>query len=171
MAELTWNMVEALALSRQKDLPKEFDFDSIRELIFKLSYAMTLDYALAEDLAQDCLIKVWQHRSRLNQLQAPEAWIAKIVRNKARNYWRRRPKWLPIPSNAVACGEQDPVMIELKSLISQLKEDHREVVLLVAVYGFTYPEAAEILGIPSGTVASRYSFAKKELQHKMGEGK
>lgn len=83
----------------------------------------------------------------------------------------QKTKWLPIPSNAVASGEQDPVMIELKSLISQLKEDHREVVLLVAVYGFTYPEAAEILGIPPGTVASRYSFAKKELQHKMGEEK
>jgi RNA polymerase sigma-70 factor (ECF subfamily) len=169
MAELTWHMIEALAIQRDKDAPLQHDFDSIRELIFKLSYALTLDYALAEDLAQDCLIKVWQHRGRLGQLDVPEAWIAKIVRNKAKNYWKRRPKWLQIPSNAVTPGEQDPVMIELKSFISQLKEEQREVVLLVAVYGFTYPEAGAILEIPAGTVASRYSFAKKELQRRMGE--
>lgn len=169
MADLTWQAIEALAVSRKREQAFQFDLDSIRELVFKLSYALTLDYSLAEDLAQDCLIKIWQHRSRLSQLDSPEAWIAKVVTNKARSYWRRKPKWLQIPVNAVSPGEQDPVMIELKKLIAELKEEWREVVLLVAVYGYTYPEAAAALGIPEGTVASRYSAAKKLLQQRMGE--
>ena len=170
MADLTWQAVEALAVRRNKEQTFQFDLDSIRELVFKLSYALTLDYSLAEDLAQDCLIKIWQHRSRLSELDSPEAWIAKVVTNKARSYWRRRSKWFSIPINTPAPGEQDPMMIELKKLISELKEDLREVVLLVAVYGFTYPEASTILGIPEGTVSSRYSTAKKLLQHRMEVG-
>lgn len=167
MADLTWQAVEALAIGRKREEAFQFDLDSIRELVFKLSYALTLDYSLAEDLAQDCLIKIWQHRARLSELDCPEAWIAKVVTNKARSYWRRRHKWFQIPANTVAPGEQDPVMIELKKLIGELKEELREVVLLIAVYGFTYPEVATALAIPEGTVASRYNTAKKLLQNRM----
>ena len=169
MAELTWNAVETIAIRCKTERTFHFDLDSIRELVFKLSYALTLDYTLAEDLAQDSLIKIWQHRGRLAELEYPEAWIAKVVTNKARSYWRRRTKWFELPKDTPAPGENDPVLIELKSMIADLNVEQREVVLLVAVYGFTYPEAAEALGIPEGTVSSRYSTAKKLLQDRMGE--
>ncbi|MBI1333956.1 MAG: sigma-70 family RNA polymerase sigma factor [Armatimonadetes bacterium] len=169
MAELTWNAIEALAISRDRDRAFQRDFDSIRELVFKLSYALTLDHSLAEDLAQDVLIKIWQHRERLASFDQPEAWIAKVVANKAKSLWRRRPKWVPIPPNAAVPGEQDPQLIELRTIIASLKDDFREVILLVAVYGFSYAEAGQALGIPEGTVASRFSHAKKELQRRMGE--
>ena len=164
MAVLTWQSLELLQVNRDREGTIGLDFDSIREYIFRLSYSLTLDYSLAEDLAQDCLIKVWQHQSRLNELDSAEAWIAKVVTNKARNSWKRRPKWLALSPALTAPGEQDPVMIELKEMIASLKPELRDVVLLVAVSGFTYPEAAEILEIPEGTVASRFSTAKKQLQ-------
>jgi RNA polymerase sigma-70 factor (ECF subfamily) len=169
MAVLTWQSFVSLGLSARQSGTVEFDFDSIRDYIFKLSYALTLDYSLAEDLAQDCLIKVWQHQHRLKELDSAEAWIAKVVANKARNYWRRRPKWLSLSPALPAPGEQDPVMIELKEMIGTLKPEFRDVILLVAVSGFTYPEAGKILDIPEGTVASRFSTAKKQLQHLMGD--
>ncbi|MEI8281097.1 MAG: RNA polymerase sigma factor, partial [Armatimonadota bacterium] len=124
---------------------------------------------LAEDLTQDSLIKVWQHQHRLKEFKSAEAWIAKIVTNKARNYWKRKPKWLPLLNSVVAPDEQDPVMIELRTLITDLKPESRDVILLVAVSGYTYAEAAIILEVPEGTVASRFNTAKKQLQHLMGD--
>lgn len=169
MAVLTWDSLQALTGRQELNRAIEHDFDSIREFIFKLSYSLTLDYALAEDLAQDCIIKVWQHQHRLKELKSTEAWIAKVVTNKARNYWRRKPRWLPLLSSVPAPEEQDPIMIELRTLIGGLKQDFRDVVLLVAVSGFTYVEAAKILDIPEGTVASRFNAAKKQLQSQMGD--
>ncbi len=169
MAVLTWQSLEFIQERVGRDGTIGLDFDSIREYIFRLSYSLTLDYSLAEDLAQDCLIKVWQHQSRLKELDSAEAWIAKVVTNKARNYWKRRPKWLALSPSIPVPGEQDPVMIELKSMIASLKPELRDVILLVAVSGFTYPEAARVLNIPEGTVASRFSTAKKVLQRSMGE--
>lgn len=167
MADLTWQAVEAFAVLRQEERIAQFDLDSIREYIFRLSYALTLDYTLAEDLAQDCVIKVWQHRQRLQCLDNPEAWIAKVVTNRARTYWKRRPNWLPLPTTIVQPGEQDPTVIELRGFVSQLKSEFRDVILLVSIYGFTYPEVAEILGVPEGTVSSRLNHAKKELRKRM----
>ena len=169
MAVLTWQSFTSLGLITRQSGTVEFDFDSVRDYIFKLSYSLTLDYSLAEDLAQDCLIKVWQHQHRLKELDSAEAWIAKVVTNKARNYWKRRPKWLSLSSALPAPGEQDPIMIELKGMIATMKPDLRDVILLVAVSGFTYSEAGKILDIPEGTVASRFSTAKKQLQRLMGE--
>jgi RNA polymerase sigma-70 factor, ECF subfamily len=169
MAVLTWDSLECLEKRRERSKTLDHDFDSIREFIFKLSYSLTLDFALAEDLAQDCLIKVWQHQHRLKELDSCEAWIAKVVTNKARNYWKRKPKWLPLSLSVPAPDEQDPVMIELRQLIAALKPEFREVVLLVAVSGFTYTEAAQILAVPEGTIASRFSAAKKQLEHQMGD--
>ena len=137
MAVLTWDSLQALQSREERGKTVELDFDSIREFIFRISYSLTLDYTLAEDLAQDCIIKVWQHRGRLKELDSAEAWIAKIVTNRARNYWKRKPNWIPLAVSVLAPGEQDPTMIELRELIAGLKQDFRDVILLVAVYGYT----------------------------------
>lgn len=169
MADRTWQMIEALSIPRKQEKALQFDLDSIRELVFRLSYALTLDYTQAEDLAQDCLIKIWQHRGRLEELECPEAWIAKVVTNKARNYWRRTRKWLPLQESVPAPSEQDPTIVELRQEIGNLSEDLRNVVLLVGVYGYSYSETGQVLQIPEGTVASRLNTAKRELQRRLGE--
>jgi RNA polymerase sigma-70 factor (ECF subfamily) len=52
----------------------------------------------------------------------------------------------------------------LKDALSTLSEDHREVVLLHEVEGLTYQEAAEVLGVPEGTVKSRLHHAFLNLR-------
>ena len=43
-------------------------------------------------------------------------------------------------------------------------EDHREILVLKELQGFRYPEIAEILDIPEGTVASRLYHARRALK-------
>jgi RNA polymerase sigma-70 factor (ECF subfamily) len=48
-------------------------------------------------------------------------------------------------------------------------EDHREILVLKELQGFKYPEIAEILGIPEGTVASRLYHARRALKDALEE--
>jgi RNA polymerase sigma-70 factor (ECF subfamily) len=61
--------------------------------------------------------------------------------------------------------------IELLAALQRLSVPLREVLLLVAVEGFSYAEAAKALGVPTGTVMSRLSRARNQLwQLTSGEG-
>ncbi len=51
--------------------------------------------------------------------------------------------------------------------LDQLPEEQRQVLLLVAVEGFEYADAAKILNIPVGTVMSRLSRARDKLRETM----
>jgi RNA polymerase sigma-70 factor (ECF subfamily) len=56
--------------------------------------------------------------------------------------------------------------------VMRLPEEQRSVVLLVIVEGFSYRDAAEVLGVPIGTVMSRIARARLALEGKVfGEGR
>ncbi len=53
--------------------------------------------------------------------------------------------------------------------LERVGEDHREILVLKELQGFKYPEIAEILGIPEGTVASRLYHARRALKDALEE--
>jgi RNA polymerase sigma-70 factor (ECF subfamily) len=53
--------------------------------------------------------------------------------------------------------------------LDRVGEDHREILVLKELQGFKYPEIAEILGIPEGTVASRLYHARRALKDALQE--
>ena len=57
----------------------------------------------------------------------------------------------------------------MKALFS-LPEDQREVVVLVAIDGLSYKDAAEILGLPLGTLMSRLARAREALRRAVAGG-
>lgn len=140
------------------------DLDGLREHIFRLCFAMTLNYALAEDLAQECLIRVWRNRDQMRLADSPSAWVSRVVVNRVRSHWRRTRTWVPLLKLSEVPAEPDPQLAELNMALDKLPRDLHELVVLVAVYGATYAEAAQTLGIPEGTVASRYSRARELLR-------
>lgn len=52
---------------------------------------------------------------------------------------------------------------ELGAMLSKLQDDHREVLLLIVVEGYSYKEAAEQLELPIGTIMSRLARARSKL--------
>lgn len=59
----------------------------------RLVGALTLqvgDRAVAEELAQETLIRACQHWERVSQMASPRAWLHRVARNLARSWWRRR---------------------------------------------------------------------------------
>ena len=59
---------------------------------------------------------------------------------------------------------------EVRNAFLGLSEEHREVLLLVAIEGLQYEEAAAILGVPVGTVRSRLSRARQALRQALESG-
>ncbi len=61
-------------------------------------------------------------------------------------------------------------MRELREALLGLPDEQRQVVLLVGLEEFSYAEAAEVLGVPIGTVMSRLSRGRERLRQLLEEG-
>jgi RNA polymerase sigma-70 factor (ECF subfamily) len=72
---------------------------------------------------------------------------------------------LNVPSNQDA----HITLLEVRDAYLRLSEEHREVLLLVAIEGLQYEEAASVLGVPLGTVRSRLSRARQALRDALSE--
>ena len=131
------------------------------------------DRGLAEDLAQEVLIRV--HR-KLPTLRDPEgftSWVLVVARNAAYDAGRakvRRPLTLVADPDADLRQTQgDPhLAVEVRDLLERLDPDLREAVVLVGMIGLSYREAAETIGIPEGTVKSRVFRARQTLGEMLG---
>ena len=137
--------------------------------------ALMRDRASADDLVQDCLeraVSRWYQR-RDGDLRA---WLFTILHNLAVNQFRKsasRGRHVPIDETnedsfgEAASQEQKLMYQDVLAKLARLPEDQREVLLLVAVEDLSYAEAANVLGIPVGTVMSRLSRARERLQQEI----
>jgi RNA polymerase sigma-70 factor (ECF subfamily) len=140
--------------------------------------ALLRDRAAADDLVHDCLertISRWHQRRPEGDART---WVFAILHNLAINRLRQAQRRGP----HVALGDADPAVTaqppgqearvrhaELMRALAELPDDQRSVLLLVAVEGLAYAEAARVLGVPIGTVMSRLARARARL-HKLMDG-
>jgi RNA polymerase sigma-70 factor, ECF subfamily len=140
--------------------------------------ALTRNADIASDLVQDTLLRGWSSQHQFVAGTNFRAWIFTILRHRFLDLCRRnRGLLLPLEDLAnhprlSSMPAQDP-MIELEELACaywQLSPNHREILMLVGALGIEYEEAARIIGCATGTVRSRLSRARDELQHQLEHG-
>ena len=117
---------------------------------------------LAEDMAQGTLVKAWQAHTAFRPGTNLRAWLFTILRNEFYTYRRRswrQSHWDEIKGGRIATpAEPQHWALELSDAtrgLHELPDGQRESLILVAAAGFSYEEAAEICGVPVGTVKSR----------------
>jgi RNA polymerase sigma-70 factor, ECF subfamily len=133
----------------------------------------------ADDLVQECLsraiakINTWQPGTNLR------AWLFVILRNCHINEIRREQRMVSLDDDTPAneptltvLGSQETrvALAEVRNAYLSLSEEHREVLLLVAIEGLQYEEASAILEVPLGTVRSRLSRARQALRQALDAG-
>jgi len=141
-------------------------YDRFADRVFR--YAMTIlhDRHLAEEIAQETMIAVWNGANRFAGRSKASTWIFGIARNQALTLLRKekRAEQLPPPNLVQTDPSRDILAHErVMAAMESLSADHREVVYLTFYEGLAYGEIADILGIPPGTVKSRMFHARRKL--------
>jgi RNA polymerase sigma-70 factor, ECF subfamily len=150
-------------------------------VLLRVARRVTGDPTDAEDLVQETLLRAYRAVDRFDG-RHPRAWLLTILRNTWRNMNRRaRPHLLydevdilAVPASGAdgRSGPEEQVLdgvldAELAAGLRALSDKHRAVVVLVDVDGLSYQEAADVLGVPTGTVMSRLHRARKRLRKRL----
>lgn len=137
--------------------------------------ALVRDRDGADDLVQDCLERAIARRGQWRRDGPLLPWLYRILLNCWRDDHRRRaarPVLVPIEGVAEPArpGGQEAhlALRELHRAMGLLPEDQRAALLLVSVEGLSLADAAKVLGIPEGTLASRLGRARAGLRQMTG---
>jgi RNA polymerase sigma-70 factor (ECF subfamily) len=128
------------------------------------------DPDLAEDAAQEALVRCWRQLPRLRDVERFDGWLYRILVHAAADESKRRRRFEATVQIAYAPPEtgDDVEAIADRQLLEQgfrrLSVDHRAVVVLHHYLGLPLTEIAATLGIPTGTAKSRYHYAMSALR-------
>jgi RNA polymerase sigma-70 factor (ECF subfamily) len=121
----------------------------------------------ARDLVQEAAARALAARNVPTDAPAYRAWAFRIVRNAALDELRSRaPRKYELPHTPVDLWRFDDACIAkitIEQGLATIAPDHREIIALIDIAGFSYTETAELLGIPVGTVMSRIARARAAL--------
>ena len=155
--------------------------------VFSLVYRMVRDRELAEDLAQDTFVKVFNHLDSYNPKYKFSSWIFKIASNLAIDHMRKKgldtvsldgsrhastDEEIESTRISVASGDENPEELlvakelggEIEEAIGKLRAEYRTAIVLRHVEGRAYEEIAEIMDVPLGTVKTYIHRARTELR-------
>lgn len=134
----------------------------------------------ARDAVQDAFVRAYKSLARFD-LERPFApWYFRILRNICRDRLRqRKPRFevgaleRTLAADAASGPERDHERAAARALLwrglERIGAEHREVLVLKEIDGFSYAELAEVLEIPEGTVASRLYHARRALRDALRE--
>ena len=154
------------------------------KLIYNLAYRKMSNAEDAKDIAQESIIKIYKNISKCDESFNLRSWICTITINTCIDELRKRKnktsesidemlttddgtieKQLPspdmTPEEAMLNSEMRD---EIQIAINQLSENHKTLIILRDIQGFSYQEIADITGDTLGTVKSRIARARGNLK-------
>jgi RNA polymerase sigma-70 factor (ECF subfamily) len=139
----------------------------------RFAHALTGSTEQADDLVQDaCLralsrIELWQPGTRLDSWMyriAQNIWLDRLRASKVRGEAVDLAATEEIPgSDGRLVTESELTLQAVAAAMGRLPPEQRAMVALVCIEGASYKEAAEITGVPVGTVMSRLARARRTL--------
>jgi RNA polymerase sigma-70 factor (ECF subfamily) len=127
------------------------------------------DRAVAEELAQEALVRAWERWDRVSTMASPEAWTYRTAFNLASSWGRRRSaerranrRSLP-PTDVVDLPDTSTIEA-VRAAVAALPTRQRAVVVCRFYLAMTVAEAAETLGCAPGTIKSATNQALANLR-------
>ncbi len=160
--------------------------------LFRLALALSGDESQAEDLLQAGLIRAYRRRSSFLGSGSLLGWLCQIVRNEHIDHRRKEARRRSLFDAARECADflveavarstTDPeewicetdAASHLLACLQEVPEVYRVVLVLCDIEEMSHSEAAEVLGIPTGTVKSRQLRGRRHLKkayQRQGNGK
>jgi RNA polymerase sigma-70 factor (ECF subfamily) len=129
------------------------------------------DRAAAEDAVQDGIVRCWRDLRGLRDPERFEAWLYRLIVNACRDQ-ARRAKRRPVEvygqlPDRPALNDEFASLAEhdaLERAFVVLPTDQRIALVLTYYLGYSAPEVATILGVPTGTVYSRVHTGSRAMR-------
>lgn len=141
-----------------------------------LAYRLLRDSNRMEDALQEAYLRAYRGLPSFRGKAALATWLYRIVYNACLDELGRATAAAGSLEDASEQADPRPGPAEvaaesrdLESALASLPSEERAAVLLVDAEGFSYEEAAEVLGIPMGTLASRLHRARRALRQALAE--
>jgi RNA polymerase sigma-70 factor (ECF subfamily) len=153
-------------------------YHDVAESLFRYALRLTGDRDRAEEVVQETVVRAWRQAGHLDLgSDAIGGWLFTVARNLIIDLWRSdatRPVTIfderRLNAASVADGVEQAVQgWALADALHQLKHEHRVVLIAIYYEGRTIADAAQRLGLPSGTVKSRMYYALRALRHVLEE--
>ena len=162
--------------------------------LYRYAYRWTGDVDQAEDLVQETLTRIYLDLPRLREIEQLRPWVARVMYRIFVD-WLRRAKRSPITfvgrsgstGEFLEDGEEDDqapdegwnpeVLTEqafqrerIEAAWVRLRKQHRVVLSLHEIEGYSLEEVAQIIEVPLGTAKSRVNRARNRLRELLTEG-
>jgi RNA polymerase sigma-70 factor, ECF subfamily len=125
---------------------------------------------MADDLAQDTMMRAWAARESYTQGSNFRAWMFMIMRNQFYTTIRKNSRMTSLDPEVaerllvVAPAQQNGINLgDIAKALQRLPAEQREVLLLIGASGLSYEEAAEVTGCAMGTIKSRLARGRTAL--------
>lgn len=137
-----------------------------------LAYRLLGDHYRMDDALQEAYVKAFRALPGFRGDSKLGTWLYRIAYNACLDELKRSQRVVQLPLEEVDepagswpdPGEAVAQRHDLAQALAALPPDERAAVLLVDAQGFDYKDAASVLGVPAGTVASRLSRARAALR-------
>jgi RNA polymerase sigma-70 factor (ECF subfamily) len=139
-----------------------------------VAYALTNDWAVAEDLVQDAYVAAHRSWAKVGSYDDPAAWVRRVVANRSASRWRRLARELRAVARLSArtnrsAPESVPADQAFWEAVRELPGRQRQVVALFYLEDLSVTQVAERLQCSEGTVKAHLSRARVTLHQRLTE--
>jgi RNA polymerase sigma-70 factor (ECF subfamily) len=137
--------------------------------------AALVDSGAADDLTQETYLRAFRALPAFEGRSSARTWLLGIARRACADHLRalvrrrRLHERLRAHRHAEATVPDAGHLLDAADLLRRLPEDRRTAFALTQLVGLSYAEAAEVEGVPVGTIRSRVARARAELVEVFGE--
>jgi RNA polymerase sigma-70 factor, ECF subfamily len=178
--------------TKSENALEDFEAGVLAQLdsLYRTARRMTSNQQEAEDLVQETLLKAFRFASTYQRGTNLRAWLFRILNTSAINRYRKQashPATISLPEGEefylynrirdlkgqeLNAGAEEEVLgqyldEDVYKALNDLPPNFRMAVVLADIEGLSYKEIAEALDIPIGTVMSRISRARRQLQRSL----
>jgi len=146
--------------------------------LFRFAFRMLGSSEEAKDVVQEVMIKVWNGREQMAEVQNMEAWCMRITKNLSLDKLRSRQRratdsideGFEVRQEALSPHENTELnesMLRINQLIAALPEKQRQVIHLRDIEGYSYNEICEMLELDMSQVKVSLFRARNAVREKL----
>jgi RNA polymerase sigma-70 factor (ECF subfamily) len=155
-------------------------FERYRTRVYRTALAIVRDSEAAEDILQDCFLKVYANAQRIDPERPLVPWLYRVTVNLSYTWLargkNRRTSIENVSDHLVSPMRQAPDQVteetelrqNVRKAIGALSLDQRVVIVLYYLNNLSLQQIAEVLDLPIGTVKSRLYYARENLRAALG---